>query len=360
MKQVVVAAAAACLVGGVLASAQEPTFRGANRTVAVYATVTDTSGRLVPDLARDAFSIRDNGRPQALTLFANEVQPITVVILLDRSTSMRANFSLVQKAAEQFVEVMRPEDKARIGSFSDRIEVDPRDFTSDHDTLLTILRTELQEGGPTPLWNAVNVGITALLHQEGRRVILVFTDGADAPLTHASTNSTLKDVMKRAEDENVMVYAIGLAGTSVRPAGPVRGPEPGGFGGRGRFPRGGESPGAAADFQRGFGGGFGGGGGYGGGRGGGRGGQRGGGPVTDKPDEGLPKIAAATGGGYFELTSANDLASTFARVADELHHQYALGFTPDRLDDKMHNLEVNVVGAGQSVRARKRYLARKD
>ena len=169
----IVAAAAACLVGSVLGNAQEPTFRGANRTVAVYATVTDQSGRLVPDLTRDAFSIQENGKPQPLTLFANEIQPITVVVLLDRSTSMRANFGLVQKAAERFVDVMRPEDKARIGSFSDRVEVDPRDFTSDHETLLTILRTDLQEGGPTPLWNAINVGITALLHQEGRRVVLV-------------------------------------------------------------------------------------------------------------------------------------------------------------------------------------------
>ena len=50
---------------------------------------------------------------------------------------------------------------------------------------------------------------------------------------------------------------------------------------------------------------------------------------TEKPDEGLPKIAAATGGGYFELMSTKDLASTFARVADELHHQYALGFAPE-------------------------------
>ena len=97
-------------------SAQEPTFRGANRTVAVYATVTDQNGRLVPDLTRDAFSIQENGKPQPLTLFANEIQPITVVILLDRSTSMRANFGLVQKAAERFVDVMRPEDKARIGT----------------------------------------------------------------------------------------------------------------------------------------------------------------------------------------------------------------------------------------------------
>src|SRR5262249_33246163 len=141
----------------------------------------------------------------------NEIQPITVVMLLDRSGSMRANFDIVEKAAEQFVETMMPADKARIGSFSNRIQVDPRDFTSSHDELVGILQHELQPEGPTPLWNAVNVGITDLLHQEGRRVVLVFTDGMDAPGNMNSSNSSLKDVMKRAEEENVMVYAIGLA-----------------------------------------------------------------------------------------------------------------------------------------------------
>src|SRR5471032_2959678 len=135
------------------AGAQQPpaTFTAGNRTVAVYATVTDAGGRLVPDLGRDQFQIDDNGKRQELTLFANEIQPITVVMLLDRSTSMHRNFELVEKAAEEFVGVMLPADKARIGSFSDRIQVDPRDFTSDHDELLKILQTELQTEGPTPL-----------------------------------------------------------------------------------------------------------------------------------------------------------------------------------------------------------------
>ena len=82
--------------------------------------------------------------------------------------------------------------------------------------------------------------------------------------------------------------------------------------------------------------------------------------VNDKPDEGLPKIAAATGGGYFELTSTNDLAATFKRVVDELHHQYALGFTPAALDGKMHTLEVRVTPPGMTVRARKSYFARQN
>ena len=156
-------------------------------------------GRLVPDLPREAFAILDNGKPQVLSLFANDVQPITVVILLDRSGSMKANFTLVQQAAERFVDVMLPSDKARIGSFSNRIQIDPRDFTSSHEELQAILRTELQEEGPTPLWNAVNVGITALLHQQGRRVVLVFTDGMDSPFNPGSSNNSLKDVMRRAE-----------------------------------------------------------------------------------------------------------------------------------------------------------------
>jgi VWFA-related protein len=327
------------LLAATLQARQPPTFSGANRTVAVYATVTDADGRLAPDLTRDRFQIDDNGAKQELTLFANDIQPITVVMLLDRSTSMRKNFELVEKAAEAFVGVMLPADKARIGSFSDRIQVDPRDFSSDHDELLKILRTELQVEGPTPLWNAVNVGITALLHQQGRRVVLVFTDGMDAPMNFSNSNSTLKDVLKRAEEENVMVYAIGLAGSG---GGYGSGGSGGGYGGPGGGRRGGGRGGFGGGGGRGFGG-------------GGYGARRG--AQSDRPDEGLPKIAAATGGGYFELTSTADLTSTFTRVADELHHQYALGFTPGKLDGKMHALELRVTPPGFTVRARKSYLA---
>jgi len=326
-------------IGGA-AGAQEPTFKAGNRSVAVYATVKNADGRLVPDLRRDVFSVLDNGRRQELTLFANEVQPITVVMLLDRSASMRRNFSLVEQAAEQFVAALLPADKARIGSFSDRIQIDPQDFTSSHDELLNILRTDLQPEGPTPLWNAVYVGITALLHQQGRRVILVFTDGVDSPMNFSSNNRSLKDVMKRAEEEDVMVYAIGLAGENGPPGRRTFGPGGMGRGGMGR---------GGGMGRRGM------------GRGG-RGGFGGGARATSdgKPDEGLAKIAAATGGGYFELRSTDDLASAFTRVADELHHQYALAFTPLTLDGKMHELEIRLADPHLTARARKSYLARRE
>ena len=212
-------------------------------------------------------------------MFSNDIQPITVVMLLDRSGSMKPNFDLEERAAEAFVRAMGPADKARIGSFATHIQIDPPEFTSDRDALVKMLRTELQTDGPTPLWNAVDTAIDKLLLEPGRRVVLVFTDGVDMPLNFSGRNKSLKDVMKRAEEHDVMVYAIGLAGETGMPD--RRGRDPiaaarggpvsaiGGLGGRGL------------------------------------GGDR---PQLEKPDEGLPKIAAATGGGYFELMSARDLA----------------------------------------------------
>jgi len=292
-------------------AAQQP-FKSGAQTVVVYATVTDSSGHIVTDLTRDRFEVYDGGKPQMITTFANDVQPITVVMMLDRSVSMLHNFSLVEEAAGTFVDRLGSSDKARIGSFSNRIEVDPRDFSSDKEELRHILKTELQDPGPTPLWNAMGVGMTALLHQTGRRVILVFTDGMDRPMNGRSNNLSLKDVSRRADEEDVMVYGIGLVGDPFA-----------GYGGQ--FSRGGLGPRPQGQ--------------------------------PDRPDPGLEKLAAASGGGYFELTRTADLEGTFARVADELHHQYLLGFTPAKVDGKPHPLEVRVKGEGLTVRARKSYVS---
>src|SRR5919106_346185 len=148
---------------------QQPPLRSGAQTVAVYATVTDEEGRLVPDLEREAFEIRDNGKSQTITVFSNDIQPITVVMMLDRSGSMRGNFRLVEQAAGEFVGRLNPADKARIGSFAERIEIQPEQFTSDRQELLGILRSEMPVTGPTPLWNAVDEAIGALKEQEGRK-----------------------------------------------------------------------------------------------------------------------------------------------------------------------------------------------
>ena len=312
-----ITAGVAVALGLSVSARQQPTFKSGARNVAVYTTVTDEDGRLATDLTKEDFEIYDNGKLQPITLFASDIQPITLVMMLDRSGSMKENFRLVEEAAEAFVRRLLPEDKVRLGSFAARIQVDPEDFTSDYEELIGLLRSQLQPAGPTPLWNAVDVSMNALMGQDGRRVVLVFTDGVDEPMNFKGNNVSHKDAQKRAQRDDVMVYAVGLE--SRVPYGGRRAPLPG-RGSLGMEPR----------------------------------------MILQKPDEGLAKIAAETGGGYFELTRAEDLRKTFSRVADELHRQYALAFEPPKLDGKSHELEVKVKRPGMKARARKSYIAAKE
>jgi VWFA-related protein len=297
------------------AQQQPPTFGTTTRTIAVYATVTDAQGRLVPDLTRDNFEVDDNGVKQELTVFSNDVQPITGIMLLDRSGSMKPNLALEVRAAETFIHGMLVEDRLRIGNFGKDVVIQPDDFTSDRDALFKVLHGDLQKEGPTPLWNAIDRAIDKLLLEKGRRVVLALSDGVDEPLDFSGHAKSMKDEMKRAEDNDIMIYAVGMEGLA-----PLQRATQG-FGGRGMIP------------------------------------QRRNDQQMQKPDEGMMKIAAATGGGYFELTSPGDLLGKFDRVIDELHHQYALGFVPQKLDGKLHDLTVKVNKSGYTVRARKRYLA---
>lgn len=306
---------------------QAPVFRTVTQTVSVYATVLDPAdGRLVTDLARGDFQIFDNGRPQPLTIFDNREQPISIVIMLDMSGSMSGNVPTLRKAAVQMFTHLRPDDKARVGGFGDRITLSER-FTNDTDELIRALWFDLTPGGGTPLWGAVNVAMTALAHLDGRRVVLVLSDGKDTAAGGGRPAVTLPEAIERVQTEEFMVYAIGLA-SRMGPDPSGAGGGAGGFGGGGRRGRGA----------------------WGGGRGSGRG---------DEPDPGLRELATESGGGYFELHDADELGPTFARVADELHRQYLLGYSVPEQDGKLHTIEVRVTRPGMTVRARKSYLAPK-
>lgn len=297
-------------------AAQQP-FRGRTDLVSVYATVTDRAGRLIPDLTAADFDVRDDGRSQPLQFFSNDIQPITIVVMLDRSGSMADNFSLVQDAAEQFIRKLNPEDKARIGSFSREIRINPLEFTNKPDELNRLLREGLQDVGPSPVWTAVDRSITALLHQNGRRVVLLFTDGHDDP-GPGQVVTELKDVVRRATYDEVMIYSIGLANrddflSSFSLHSVI---------GQAQMGR----PGKKND-------------------------------KVVKPNPGLRRLAELSGGGYFELEWGQDLGATFARVADELHRQYWLAFRPKKLNGKVHTLEVRLKRRDLIVRARKSYFA---
>ena len=263
-------------------------------SVPVYVTVTDTEKRLVPDLEQGDFEILDNTKVQNVNVFENKPTPITVMVMLDTSGSMTASLGLVKDAAEQFLLRLLPDDKAQVGEFNDKIKFHPGNFIDDRDRLIYLLKNELDFGYPTRLYDAVDESIAKLEPEDGRKVVLVFTDGDDT-----SSKVGVGKVMDRARGKDVMVYAIGLENEYFN-------------------------------------------------------GQQ---KVRSSPDRGLKKLAEDTGGGFFLLKKTTELSETFTRIAQELHSQYVLGFSPEAMDGKIHKLDVRVKKAGMNARARKTYVA---
>lgn len=282
---------ALAVLGLTPAAGAQPTFRTGTQVVPLYVTVTDATRRLVPDLQREDFTVLDNGVAQDLTLFDNNPRPFSVVVMIDTSLSMTLNLDLVKRAAEQFLIRLTPEDQGMVGAFNDKVQF-ASDMTTDRDALVGAL-DDLMFGNPTRLYDSVDQSIDRLRSVEGRKVVLVFTDGEDT-----ASKVGLGHVLDRARADEVMVYAIGLESTMT--VGGVR--------------------------------------------------QR------TRPDRGLRRLAEETGGGYFELKSTDALGETFTRVAQELRAQYVLGFSPRVLDGKVHKLEVRT-RQGLTARARRSYLA---
>ena len=278
-------------------AAQGPTFKSGTQIVSLFVTVADAARRLVPGLTQEDFEVFDNEKPQTIVFFQNEIQPITVVVMLDTSGSMTLTLDLLRQAAEQFLIRLLPADKGRVGAFNDKIQFSSR-FTNDRDQLVSDVKG-LDYGNGTRLWDAVGASIDELKGIEGRRVILVFTDGDDT-----ASKIGLGTVVERARADEVMIYAIGLESHYI----------------------------------------------------GGPNGQM----VHTKPDGGLRKIADETGGGYFELKKSSELASTFTKVAQELHSQYVIGFAPTQLDNRVHKLAVKMKQPGMTARARRSYVAAAD
>jgi Ca-activated chloride channel homolog len=290
------ALALAVCASTVLALPGRAQIRVSTQTVPLYVTVTDSQKRLVPDLVREDFEIYDNGKLQTLTNFDNQATPISVVVMLDTSGSMTLALDMVKQAAEEFLIRLLPADKGKVGAFNDKIEVIPTTglpFTNNRDQLIRALQ-DLDFGYPTRLYDAVDFGINELKMSDGRKVVLVFTDGEDTASRLGSG-----DVTERSRIEEVMVYSVGLEN----------------------------------EFMN--------------------GGQR----VRTSPDRGLRRLSEETGGGFFMLKKKDELGSTFTRIAQELHSQYVMGFSPETLDNKVHKLEVRVKRPGMTARARKSYVA---
>ena len=139
LPRLLVALGLACAGSAALFAQQQPTFRSGTEIVSLFVTVNDAQKRLVPDLEQGDFEVLDNDKPQTLVSFENDVQPITVVVILDTSGSMTNSIDRLKDAAAQFFIRLLPADKARVGAFNDKIQISAR-FTNNRDDLISEAR----------------------------------------------------------------------------------------------------------------------------------------------------------------------------------------------------------------------------
>jgi len=305
-----------CVLAGLSPAAQQPTFRSTADNVRVFTTVTDRDGRLVTTLEQKDFEIRDERKPQSITLFDNSPQPIRLIVLLDVSGSMEGNLQLLREGCEELFGRLRADDGIRLGTFGHDVSISPT-FTRDPRELRDSLPRAIAPDAPTPLWRAMDQGLEVFKSRsedDGRPVILVLSDGKDSgPTGFRQKFVSQVEVIDRAREQGVMIYAIGMRSRGQRQQMP-------GLGTRG--------------LQAAL--------------------------MADWPDPGLARVAEETGGGYLEIRFGQDLGAAFAQVADELHSQYLLGFAPPKRDGKVHEIEVRVAVKGLKPRARKSYVAPKE
>lgn len=191
------------LAGGLSIGAQQPVFRSSVDSVAIWVTVNGPDGRLVPDLQRDDFRILDDGVAVPVTVFSNEIQTITAVLMMDMSPSMYGRVQWMRAAAGHFVDALAGADRAAIGSFGFEIVVNPN-LTGEKTVLKRVLREELWPGGGSWVWQGIDAGMTALAREKGRRVVVAVTDG-DNVAYEGVDDGHLK---RRGTAEGFVVYAV--------------------------------------------------------------------------------------------------------------------------------------------------------
>jgi VWFA-related protein len=329
--------------------------------VTIPVSVMDRNGRFIPDLTQQEFRIYEDGVEHQVAYFASVEKPFTLALVIDTSASTRFRLDEIQDAAIAFVNQLRPDDRVIIVSFDEDVRV-LAEATSNRNVLRDAIR-RTHTGGSTKLYDAVDLVINQRLNREqGRKAVVLFTDGVDTASNHASYQSNIRD----AEELDALIYPVQYD-TSDQ----YNGGYGGGGGGGGnwpsqrRYPRSGGG-GILIDILGGIMNG-------GGGRNGGGGGGRNRGPVVwggggtngtspedyRRADAYLNDLAYKTGARLFRADNTRDLTQSFATIAEELRRQYSLGYYPKSTAQAgtRRQIKVRVMRPNLVVRARDSYIA---
>ena len=277
--------------------------------VSIPVSVMDRNGKFIPNLRKEDFHIWENGVPQQVAYFASVDKPFTVALVIDTSGSTKNRIMEIQDAATTFVNQLRPDDRVMVVSFSDRIRVLAQP-TNDRLALRDAIH-QTEPGSGTRLYDAVDMIINEHFNRiEGRKAIVLFTDGVDTTSKRASYESTVRD----AEELDALIYPVEFDTYADMAGG---GSWPGSGGGQGN--KGGILDdliniiiGGTVTINSG------------GGGGGGRGTSR---EEYERGDQYLRDLARVTGARLYNAEMQN-LDFAFRSVAEELRRQYSLGYYP--------------------------------
>jgi VWFA-related protein len=291
-------------------SEEDEVIRVETNLVTIPVSVLDRNGRFISGLKQSDFQISEDGVPQKIEYFAPVEQPFTVVLLIDVSPSTAFRIDEIHDAAIAFVNQLRPADRVKVIAFDQQIHVLSR-VTNNRAELYNAIR-QSNFGDGTSLYEAVDVAINRELRQiEGRKAVVLFTDGVDTTSRMANYQSTIRN----SEEADAMIYPIRYD-TSAE----MQGQNGGGSGGNSRVGNGGGLLGAI------IGGIFNGGNIQIGGGGGGNGTSR---NAYEVGRRYLEELARTSGGRAFEARSLYNLEAAFSGIAEELRRQYSIGYYPE-------------------------------
>ena len=299
--------------------------------------VLDRDGRFITGLQKEDFQIFENGVEQKIEDFATVQQPFTVILMIDVSPSTAFQINEIQDAAIAFVDQLRNEDKVMVIAFDERVRVLSQ-VTNNRAVLRNAIR-KAEFGDGTSLYEAVDYAISRELRKiEGRKAVVLFTDGVDTTSRRANYQSTVR----ATEEIDALFYPIRYdtlndmnggygGGTNYPPrrrsSGNILGDILGGILNGGNVQIGGGSPsggGSRSDYETG--------------------------------KRYLEELARNSGGRKFEAN--NDLSAAFSGIAEELRRQYSLGYYPEIIGQKGERKQIRVRVKRQNlvVRAKNSYI----
>lgn len=249
-----------------LAQQERPTFKSNSDLVVMHVSVRDRGGRYITGLTQDAFTVIDDGKPQAVEMFSADEVPATVGFLIDNSNSMQPNRDRVIASSVAFAKNSHPQDEIFVLTFNEKVQhaFGPRVIADvDPGVFAQSMQHAIVGRGMTAIYDGVIAGLSSLDHaMHTRQVLILVSDGGDN-----ASKAKLDDVLKGVRDSDAMVYTVALVDPLVRD---------------GSNPR----------LMR--------------------------------------RLAHATGGEFYEPRRLDDVTDAFERISKDIRHAYTIAYTPTK------------------------------